>query len=904
LSALLLAVAPGAQAQTTLRVPLDYPTIQFAIDAAVNGDTVLVAPGRYVENINFLGKAITVAGESGPETTLIDGNQGGPVVEFSSGEARSSALVGFTLLNGKDRNGSGGGGILIRFSSPTIRGNIIANNRACSGVGIAADFASPLIIRNNIINNRQAGCTGGGGGGVDIGGASRAEIVENFIAGNIMPYGDGGGINLSGAGDPVIRGNIISRNASQWGGGIAMGNQSRAVMVQNLVVGNRAPEGGGIYTLSIGWLAVNNTIVDNDSGRGSALFAYGSQSSSQLYNNVIAGRDGQYAVHCENSSGGMPVFRFNNVFSSGAAAFGPNCVDPTGANGNASADPLFADRPRGDYRLQEASPSIDGGYSTAPQLPGRDADGNARVQDGNGDAIAVVDAGAYERGGLLTPGAHDFGPARLGAAPVSATFRIANPGAITLAVSAISVGSAAVGAGSFADFAVAPGGPDPCPGLAPSLGPGQSCSVAVTFTPPATFGRKSATLRVDSDAAGSPALAILSADVAVETTLIAVPGARTVSALATFAFVSDVGGSSFECRREWETVFTACTSPLQYIVGPGAHRLEVRALSELGDPDPTPAVFEWTSVFRAVRADFNGDGRADILWRNTSTGENYLYPMDGTTILGTEGYLRTVSDQSWQVAGVGDFDGDGRMDILWRNSATGQNYIYLMNGTVIAGEGYIRTVADQAWQVAGIGDFDGDGKDDILWRRASSGENYVFPMDGLGVRPNEGYLRTVADAGWQVAGVGDFNGDRKADILWRHASSGENYVYLMSGTAIAGEGYLRTVADTAWQVKGVADLTGDGRADVVWRHAVSGETYLYTMFGTLIADEGYLRMIPDPAWQIVALGDYDGDGRSDLLWRNSATGENYIWPMSGRIIKPTESYIRTVAPGGWNVIGR
>jgi hypothetical protein len=126
----------------------------------------------------------------------------------------------------------------------------------------------------------------------------------------------------------------------------------------------------------------------------------------------------------------------------------------------------------------------------------------------------------------------------------------------------------------------------------------------------------------------------------------------------------------------------------------------------------------------------------------------------------------------------------------------------------------------------------------------------------------------------------------------------------MSGTAIAGEGYLRTVADTAWQVKGVADLTGDGRADVVWRHAVSGETYLYTMFGTLIADEGYLRMIPDPAWQIVALGDYDGDGRSDLLWRNSATGENYIWPMSGRIIKPTESYIRTVAPGGWNVIGR
>src|SRR5438309_9810337 len=82
-----------------------------------------------------------------------------------------------------------------------------------------------------------------------------------------------------------------------------------------------------------------------------------------------------------------------------------------------------------------------------------------------------------------------------------------------------------------------------------------------------------------------------------------------------------------------------------------------------------------------VVADFDGDGKADILWRNASTGENYIYPMNGTTILGTEGYLRTVADLNWQIAGVGDFDGAGNADILARNRSTGKNYIYLMNGT-------------------------------------------------------------------------------------------------------------------------------------------------------------------------------------------------------------------------------
>jgi len=149
--------------------------------------------------------------------------------------------------------------------------------------------------------------------------------------------------------------------------------------------------------------------------------------------------------------------------------------------------------------------------------------------------------------------------------------------------------------------------------------------------------------------------------------------------------------------------------------------------------------------------DFDGDGMADILWRNSSTGDNYVYPMNGTAIKASEGYLRTVADQNWKVAGVGDFDADGKADIVWRNSATGENYLYPMDGTTIKpSEGYVRTVADLNWQIVALGDFDGDGKADLFWRNSSTGENYVYPMDGATIKATEGYARTVAAGGWNV----------------------------------------------------------------------------------------------------------------------------------------------------------
>src|SRR5262245_52461166 len=223
-----------------IRVPADYPTIQAAINAAVNGDTVQVSPGTYVENLNFLGKAILVKGNQGPQVTIVDGNQAGPVVTFATSEGPQSTLNGFTLRNGKSTGN--GGGIRINRASPTITGNIVTNNTAGSGGGgISSDFGSPLIQGNLITNNKQiSGWSGGiGGGGVSIGGSSGARLLNNSITGNSWPSSSGGGVTLFAAGSPAIENNYIANNSAySQGGGIWIVNQSDAWIAQNIIVSN------------------------------------------------------------------------------------------------------------------------------------------------------------------------------------------------------------------------------------------------------------------------------------------------------------------------------------------------------------------------------------------------------------------------------------------------------------------------------------------------------------------------------------------------------------------------------------------------------------------------------------------------------------------------------------------
>ena len=163
---------------------------------------------------------------------------------------------------------------------------------------------------------------------------------------------------------------------------------------------------------------------------------------------------------------------------------------------------------------------------------------------------------------------------------------------------------------------------------------------------------------------------------------------------------------------------------------------------------PGIAQLQHDSAFNRIAAlgDLDGDGKADIVWRNTSTGENYVYFMNGLTIT-SQGYLPTVTTD-WTIAGLGDLDGDGKVDIVWRNTSSGNNYAYLMNGLAITSQGYF-AAQPPAWAVAAVADYDGDGKADIVWRNSVTGEDMIVFMDGLTPKAGSGAIPTVP-LDWQI----------------------------------------------------------------------------------------------------------------------------------------------------------
>ncbi len=480
-----------ARAATTIHVPADQPTIQAAISAAQNGDTILVSPGTYAENIDFIGKAITVKSTNGEKVTIIDAHQVGPAATFKSGEIRASVLSGFTLTNGV---GSGppyfidGGGVGIFYASPTITHNTITNNLDS---GINSRFGSPVITYNLITGNKSSM-----GGGIAIGGATVASfppvVSYNTITNNsTYPYYFGAGISLFAAGKVIITNNQITQNQAPYGygGGVYIANEADAIFVQNVIARNTASTGGGVYLAvpvsSPGMLFVNNTIAFNDGIAGSGVWAGGFDSNDQFFNNVIVGNAGQTAFHCDTLySATPPIVQSNDAWASGGIGFEVSCG--SGANGNVSRDPLFISPSKSNYRLQAGSPSIDMGKNAAPSLPSKDLVGNPRIVNGNGGSTAIVDMGAYEFVPVnLTPKTLSFGTQLVGSTATK-TVTLTNAQNKTLNILSKSVPSGYKVSGCGTTVAAL-----------------SSCSLVVTFHP-LTIGSFKGTLTIKDDAGNSP----------------------------------------------------------------------------------------------------------------------------------------------------------------------------------------------------------------------------------------------------------------------------------------------------------------------------------------------------------------------------------------------------------------
>ena len=227
--------------------------------------------------------------------------------------------------------------------------------------------------------------------------------------------------------------------------------------------------------------------------------------------------------------------------------------------------------------------------------------------------------------------------------------------------------------------------------------------------------------------------------------------------------------------------------------------------------------------------DFDADGNTDIVWRDPQTGHNEVWLMNRTQLSQVQP-LESRTDPHWTIGAVADYDNDNNDDVVWHNSATGENEIWFQSGTNHSGTWALPSNSDGQWGLYGTGDFNNDEKPDLFFHNRSTGENQIWTMDDASlaaISSNRGIitskavgasslhrlkvttksLPTMPDTNWVPALVADMDGDGRPDIVWRNTVTGENSVWIMSGTQVTQTVAIEPRTDLNWQIGGGGSST-------------------------------------------------------------------------------------------------
>jgi hypothetical protein len=294
------------------------------------------------------------------------------------------------------------------------------------------------------------------------------------------------------------------------------------------------------------------------------------------------------------------------------------------------------------------------------------------------------------------------------------------------------------------------------------------------------------------------------------------------------------------------------------------------------------------------RADFNGDGNADTLIRNTRTGEIGIWLMTGATVTGSG--VAGNPGLNWRVVGAGDFDGNGRSDILIQNNDNGDVGIWFMSGTTITSSG-VAGRPGRGWAAHGAGDINGDGRADIIIRNLANGDIGAWLMSGVTQTGAAVFGRPGTS--WIPIGMGDFNADGRSDMLIRNNTNGDVGVWLLNGLAVT-QGAVIGTPGLSWMPMGTADMDANGRADVILQNSSNGDVIGWLMNGFSQIGSGTIGR-PGLNWRPVNAADLDRNGTGDIIFQSLGNGDASRWQMSGLGIIASGTF---GTPGvNWIVVG-
>ena len=273
-------------------------------------------------------------------------------------------------------------------------------------------------------------------------------------------------------------------------------------------------------------------------------------------------------------------------------------------------------------------------------------------------------------------------------------------------------------------------------------------------------------------------------------------------------------------------------------------------------------------------------GNAVVFWSSTA-GKTAAWTLDGYGVKSGSGSILASSVSSaWTLTTLGDLDGDDIPELFWKSSSGTVNAWFLNSNCQYVRSTNINSSAlSRYWRLAGCGDVNGDGRVELFFHNTSSGatRTWFLGSDGALERSVAIYSNGIS-SGWTLRTCGDVDGDGNVELFWQR-SDGDTRTWFLNtnGQWTSSATTSATRVSSAWTLRGSGDVNGDGSVELFWQSSAGAtRTWFLDRYGVLERSVAMSTTAVSKAWTMRAAADVDGDSRDEILWQSSA-GATATW---------------------------